>query len=453
MKSLLLLALASGMTYASIDQAPPGFSYENGKTVFVDFKSADYEITYDVDSKQVEVESTVRLTSLKNGYPIFDLIPEPSEMTLDGVAVESEAIPDPDNQTTMRVIKKKVGAGDHVLHIRHKISTNIVWGEERVASGFWMSDLNDRRYLEQYLPANLEFDQYQMTIHAKINGATVPHVIKSNGDVQELGDNEFEVSFPSYFSTSSMYFHLFPSDSFANTAQFYYKSIDGRMIPVDIYTIYDATEFADQTKTILAELENDYGPFPHNKLVIYGNAPSGGMEHSGATITSLSALGHELFHSYHARGLMPANGNAGWMDEAIARFRDNKYPLTAKLTFESTRLAGHSIWSRMTDRMAYKEGSAFLSWIAHRMNDKGLSFKRFLRDYFEKYKYTTVTTELFKEEVSSASGMDLSADFDKYIYGRSMSLNLKKMMSLRPAEEDEYHPNFTKEQLLNLTWL
>lgn len=145
---------------------------------------------------------------------------------------------------------------------------------------------------------------------------------------------------------------------------------------------------------------------------------------------------------------MPANGNAGWMDEAIARFRDNKYPLVKGLTFSSTKLAGHSIWARMTDRMAHTEGSAFLSWIAYRMNEKGLSFKSFLREYFEKYKYTTVTTQLFQDEVTRASGLNLSKDFDQYIYGKGAV-----MKSHKPSvhAEDPMHPRLTKEQLLDLT--
>ena len=58
-------------------------------------------------------------------------------------------------------------------------------------------------------------------------------------------------------------------------------------------------------------------------------AGRGGMEHCGATITSMSALAHEITHSWFARGVMPANGNAGWIDEGTARWRDRGYP-TAK---------------------------------------------------------------------------------------------------------------------------
>lgn len=451
---ITLLAFIPALVFASIEHAPPMFNYADDKAVFVDFQNARYEIVYDVLNKSVAVESTIEFDAPDAGYPIFDLVADPTEVILDGKVITTEATPDPDKQTTIRVMQQKISAGTHELKIKHKLTTNVVFAENAVASGFWMSDLNDRRYLEQYLPSNLEFDQYQMDMKVQIVGTDLSHSLKANGTVSRIAENSFEISFPEFYSASSVYFHLFRENNFASNIQFYYPSIDGRLIPVDIYTIYDANEFAEATKTFLAELENDYGPFPHNQLIIYGNAPSGGMEYAGATITSFRALGHELMHSYHARALMPANGNAGWMDEAIARWRDNKYPLTEKLNFESTRVAGHSLWSRMTDRMAYTEGSAFLSWIAYRMNEKNLSFKTFLKDYFQEYKYTTVTTQLFQQELSEASGLDLSADFAKYVYGQSSTMKMKKMkQKLHFHEENPFHPVYTEKQLLELTWL
>ncbi len=449
---LSVLALTLTQAYASYDQAPPSFNYSGDQAVYVDFKSAHYQITYDYSAKTATVVSSIEFNAKEDGYPLFDLVAEPSEVILDQATVITAAIKDPDQSTTFRVIKEKVSKGLHRLHVEHTFSTNVVFASEGVASGFWMSDLTDRRYLEQYLPTNMEFDQYKMELHVLIVNAPGEHVLKANGKVSKHSSNMFSVSYPEFYSTSSIYFHLYPAKNAFNNAAFYYKSIDGRLIPVDIYTTYDVNEFVTRTKEVLAELEADYAPFPHDQVVIYGNAPSGGMEHAGATATSLKALGHELFHCYHARALMPANGNAGWMDEAIARWRDNNYPLLSRLTFESTRLAGRSVWARMTDRMAYTEGSAFLSWIAFRMNQKGLSFKGFLRDYFEKYKYTTVTTPLFQKEMEAAACMDLKADFDKYIYG--VGLTEMKLTSLDHVvhEQNPSHPKLTKEQLIQLTW-
>lgn len=447
--SMLLALSASLSAFAGIEQAPPTFTYKDDKAIFVDFQKASYEIVYDAINKTTAVVSTITFEANTNGYPIFDLVAEPVSVTLNSSDVSTEAIKDPDQQTTMRIINKKISKGLHTLTVKHSFSTNVVFADGGVGSGFWMSDLNDRRYLEQYLPTNLEFDQYQMDIAVTVL-SDQSHILKANGEVTKIAENNFQITFPEFYSASSMYFHLMPEKSLPANVQFYYQSIDGRMIPVDIYTIYDPAEFARQTKMILAELENDYGPFPHNQLIIYGNAPSGGMEHSGATITSLKALGHELMHSYHARALMPANGNAGWMDEAIARLRDNNYPLTQKLNFESTRLAGRSVWTRMTDRMAYTEGSAFLSWISYRMSEKGLSFKTFLRDYFEKYKHQTVTTEIFRDEMSQAAGMDLTPDFKKYIYGQSSLVNAS-FKDHAHHSEDPNHPIYTKKQLENFS--
>ncbi|HXH75337.1 MAG TPA: hypothetical protein VNJ08_10255 [Bacteriovoracaceae bacterium] len=449
---MFLVAVASlslpSFVLAALNQAPPSFAYLDGKAVYVDFITANYQLTYDSINKKVDVDTVIRFSSLEHGYPIFDLVAEPSAVTLNGKQIPTTGVMDPDLESIVRVLQEKVTPGIHELRIKHTLTTNVIF-DTGVYSGFWMSDLNDRRYLEQYLPTNLEFDQYRMHFLVRIPGHSLGHVIKANGKVRKIAENNFEIQFPDFYTASSVYFHLFPAENSATNVQFYFPSMDGRLIPVDIYTTYNIQEFVDATKTILQELEDDYGPFPHNQLVIYGNAPSGGMEHSGATATSLKALGHELFHSYHARALMPANGNAGWMDEAIARWRDDKYPLIEKLDFSSTQLGGHSLWSRKTDRMAYTEGSAFLSWIAFRMDEKGLSFKGFLKDYFQKYKYTSVTTQLFQKELILASGLELDADFDRYIYGK----NSNKSVPRSSLVENPYHPELTKEQLLQMTKL
>ena len=434
---------------AALNQAPPSFPHLDGNAVYVDFITANYQLTYDATNKKVDVDTVIRFSSVEQGYPIFDLVAQPTAVTLNGKEITSVGVMDPDLQSMVRVLQEKVTPGIHELRIKHVLSTNVIF-DTGVYSAFWMSDLNDRRYLEQYLPTNLEFDQYRMHLLVRVTGVNnLAHVIKANGKVRKIAENYYEIQFPDFYTASAVYFHLFPLENSATNVQFYYPSKDGRLIPVDIYTTYNIQEFVDATKTILQELEADYGPFPHDQLVIYGNAPSGGMEHSGATATSLKALGHELFHSYHARALIPANGNAGWMDEAIARWRDNKYPLTEKLSFESTQLGGHSVWSRKTDRMSYNEGSAFLSWIAFRMDEKGLSFKTFLKDYFQKYKYTTVTSQLFQKELAAASSLELDADFNRYIYNKSSKKGFHRVNEV----ENPYHPQLTQEQLLDMTKL
>ena len=125
-----------------------------------------------------------------------------------------------------------------------------------------------------------------------------------------------------------MYFHISEKGRFA-IERSVYKGLE-KDIPVVSYTEKRKTaqEAMQRTLEFLAELEADYGAYTHDSMTVY-IAGKGGMEHCGATITSMSALGHEITHSWFARGVMPANGNAGWIDEGTARWRDNGYP-TAK---------------------------------------------------------------------------------------------------------------------------
>ena len=58
-----------------------------------------------------------------------------------------------------------------------------------------------------------------------------------------------------------------------------------------------------------------------------------------------------------------------------------------------------------------------------------------------------MTTELFRDELSKEAGMDLSPEFDQYIYGKSsMNADNKGIM-----EEDEFHPHFSKAELHKMT--
>src|SRR5690606_31939202 len=109
-----------------------------------------------------------------------------------------------------------------------------------------------------------------------------------------------------------------------------FQSLDGRSLPVTVYmkkiwSYFSAPSvYLDRAIEVLTELESDYGAFPHSGMLIYASpAFQGGMEYAGATITNFKALAHEITHSYFGRGLMPANGNAAWIDEALASWRDD----------------------------------------------------------------------------------------------------------------------------------
>ena len=179
---------------------------------------------------------------------------------------------------------------------------------------------------------------------------------------------------------------------------------------------------------------------PHPSFIAYGRMPGvGGMEHAGATATSFKALDHEMLHSYFAKGVMPANGNSGWIDEAIASWRDKGYQSNPTTGFTGSNLGAHSVYKRNTDDRAYGLGAAFMSYLDYKLHNSG-GLKAFLRGYFQTYKHQVITTEHFKNNLEFFSGLDLNDDFNTYIWGQT-SADTEHLHEVNPhhlpiSEED-----------------
>ena len=119
-------------------------------------------------------------------------------------------------------------------------------------------------------------------------------------------------------------------------------------------------------KTILHDLESAFGPFPHGSVtdLARGTRPRA-MEYAGAAATHIGALRHELDHSNFARSIMPANGNAGWIDEAIATWGDSGYLPSEKEPENGVNMGARSPYDRTTSRASYRVGSRFLAHPDH----------------------------------------------------------------------------------------
>lgn len=450
MKFLALTALIASSAFANsndLAHRPKSFSTAQGKAVFVDFKEANYTITYDLNKKIATAKADITFDAPEAGMPIFDTYRVPYNVILDGVDVGATQVKTPSNETTLQVVNKAVNTGAHKLSVEVQIEDLVKFSDDGVNSAFWTSDLAERQFLERYMPANFEFDQVKMSFKVNFVGAKKKQRIYTNGVVAEKS-GVTTINFPAHFTASSVFFHTAPEGSFAETS-FSYRSVDGRNLPVLIYV--GQTTWTSQSVTlenlkkktiqVLDELEKDYGPFLHPSVTIY-NAGMGGMEYCGATITSSDALGHELFHSYYARGVMPANGNSGWVDEALASWRDGGYKVTTSLN-GSSKMSSHPYYTRTTDRDAYTFGAKFMSYLdgTLRSKDKKDGLKPFLRYMVEKKSLKPLYVEEFYKEMEGFYGMNFESEFKKYTYGSSAS-NLKMT-----TEESTHHQKMTVEEL------
>lgn len=442
MRILLALLSFSLLCFGNLKQAPKNIEHNGSLLVFVDFKTIDVNLTYDISKSTAIAQSTIQFYQPVAGFAILDLVPNTISVNINGESVDLLES-DMQGVSTIKYVNKELDPGLHTLIISNEIEKNVVFESNYVKSAFWMSDLSDRRYIEQYLPTNLEYDQYKMTINLEIKGTQADHVIYTNAMVTELSHSNWHLEFRDVYTASSFYLHITRQGLIPELKK-EYQSIDGRIIPVTVYTDQSTTRFMNNALEVLKELEKDYGPFPHDKVVIYGEG-MGGMEHCGATITSLSALGHELIHSYFARGVMPAHGNAGWVDEAIASWRDSNYSNTSGWFLSRSKMAGHSTYKRTTDRDAYSKGKRFMGYLNKYFTDEGKKeLKVFLREFFEMNKFKPFKTHEFQSALEGFYNDDLTEEFDKYIYGK------KGIDKSTNPQENPMHPILTDQDLLNL---
>jgi hypothetical protein len=447
MKIIFLLFCFTLSAYATENDKlhlPKAFSFKGSRAVFADFKEATYLINYDVTRKEARVEASIKLETFEDGFPIFDSVVAPTAIFLNAKEVRATETKTPQNETTVRVINAFTPAGTHDLKIDIPLATLVDFSETGVRSAFWTSDLSERRFLEAYMPANFEFDQVKMTFIVKFIGLKGKQVIYTNGEMSQLDETTTKITYPSYYTASSIFFHTVPEGAMVEE-RFTLKSIDGREIPTVIYfaksSSYSLERLRTKTTEIFHELESDYGAFPHPTLTIY-QAGLGGMEYCGATMTEMRALGHELFHSYFARGVMPANGNAGWIDEALASWRDEGYRSISTL-LGSSGMSTHPYYTRTTDRAAYSFGERFMSYLDNKLKSKG-GLKPFMRYMVDKKVFTPFFIEEFILEMSSFYGVSLMEDFKRYTFGRN---NFEQ--ELKSSHEHHIHRKMSVAELKN----
>lgn len=448
---LLLVGMMGAVWAGDLSHAPKNFLIDGQKAVFVDFTNIDYTVTYDLAAQVAQVKAVMSFHVEEEGMPLFDVVTDPTSVKLDGQAVKQKLIDSPEKATQLRMITKAVATGVHTLEILVPLTELVEFKDKGVRSAFWMCDLDDRCFLEYYAPASFEFDQVKMTFNFVFKGASVEQRFYTNGVVKKLSLENYQVSFPEKFTVSSLFLHTAPV-GIMKEINFDYRSIDGRNLPVTIYlNPKDFTDdldarlikFKDGVIATLVELEGDYGPFLHPSVTVY-NAGKGGMEYCGATMTEWRALEHELTHSYFARGMMPANGNAGWIDEAIASWRDNGYPRVASLKGTSS-MASHSSYQRFTDTKAYSFGAKFMAYLDGKFAGQG-GLKTFLRHEVETHAFIPYFTEEISSRMSEFYNIDAVAEFKSYVYAPVTNRTFKRSLEEK-KNTNPYHQKMSHKEM------
>ncbi len=427
---LMSLMVSFALKAENIFHAPKSFKAAEGHVVFIDIKSADYSVTYDPKTKKASASSVLIFETKEAGLLAFDLVQDPTSITLNGEAVSSKVISSPDKDTWFRILLKNSTQGIHRMEINSPLTEGVSFGNEGVSSAFWFTDLGDRSFLEAYLPTNFEYDQYKIVMNIDFKTMS-KQKFYTNGTVSELGNNRFRIEFPESYTSSSPYFHTAWQGRYSEK-NFNFKSIDGREIPAVVYTLdknLKLNDVQDKITKSLNTLESKYGPFLHQSVTVFV-AGSGGMEYCGATMTDIWALNHELTHSYFARGgLMPANGNAGWLDEAITTWSDMGAASLESPNNIRSNMAANSEYRRFTHMDAYTQGRYFMAHLNYKFQQNG-GLDSFLNHLIANDSFRPMTTEEFIGKMSQFYNEDLMPLFKKHTY---TGKNLQGAPSPHPA--------------------
>ncbi len=421
--------------------APPPKTVDGLLAVPMDIQTINGTLIFNGASSTATADVTISfLTGIQNGCPVFDLRQTIQSAWLDGVAfnVANLALHDFGGGpgAELRIINSVLPAGtNHTLRLAYTLGLpqapaggsyqpNLTWSAgPRLRFNFGFTDLRPGRYLESWIPANLIYDQFALTLEVSIINTAVAHSIITNGTATPAGTNHWTLSYPSRFTALSPMLDIRASDLLE-------KQTGTQLLPVSgLNVTIEATKPSSETginlstqinniKSLLINNENNVGPYIHgNRFVVF--FPGGGMEYEGGTTTGTSSLNHETFHSWWARGVKPASQPDGWWDEAWTTYNIEDGGNTSSafdFTAPPVELAPSNKWKRETNSNAYSDGSRFWKGMSSLLGNANL--KSSMRDLYQKKKGQLCTTPEMEEHLLAISGNPTVVDaFHRFVYG------------------------------------
>jgi hypothetical protein len=180
-----------------------------------------------------------------------------------------------------------------------------------------------------------------------------------------------------------------------------------------------AEQAYEQIGPWLAELQSTLGPFPMPRgLSIVLTQGGGGMEYYGATITSLRALRHEIFHMYYGCSTVATTYRDSWWDEAINMW----YELSVDPAFPPIDPGYRSgiVGSRTPvtvgfDQRAYDEGARIIQAVAADMGGREPAVAFFSHLHRTRL-FAPFTTVDLADDILAYSGADFHERFDGWLY-------------------------------------
>lgn len=208
-------------------------------------------------------------------------------------------------------------------------------------------------------------------------------------------------------------------------------------------------DFAVPTRDVLAFYSEHVGPYSYEKLAnVQANIGGGGMEAASAPMygpTSVTGARsvrwrnvviHEIAHQWFGNAVTQNDWNDVWLSEGFATYftllfiehaygrdefaqglRDSRRTVLDFYAKQPDYRVVHenlSDMTQVTNGMTYQKGSWMLHMLRQRMGDD--RFWVGIREYYARYQDANATTTDFRLIMERASGSDLTAFFQQWLY-------------------------------------
>ncbi len=419
--------------------APPPYQAEDGLRVFLDFDRIEAHLVFDVETEQATATATVWFrTGDAGGEPVFDLRQSIDHGELDGVQIAPDALGfhgfGLDTASGFRVAERTVEpCSEHQLYLEYQLgepSPQVengrapVYADGGLTWGFKLYDVWPGRLLEQWIPANLPYDRFELTVDVDVVGTSVDHTVITNGELESLGVGSWRVTFPSYFTAFSPLLEVVPSDDLASSTTAVAcaddQSVDLVIHRHSVITV-DLAELEATLSQGLQEFTASDGPYLHgDRFVAYVLSAQHyqAEEYEGGTtvFANPGTLRHELYHSWFGRGVLPARNNDDWFDEAWVMYvtDDPVDPLDREQ--DPVELSPASPYFRGTPTQAYHEGAQLFTTLAALIGDSEL--RALMRDFVQGHPLERVTSQDLERHLTCGSGQpEVRFWFHRFVYG------------------------------------
>lgn len=418
--------------------APSAALVDGILAVPIDIQQIDVHVKFDMAVHRAKVEATMEfLMGDTDGNPIFDLRQNIDQAWLNEKPIDISKLRHHDfgggPNSELIILEKMTSAGTkNMLKLHYELnkpqcpkSQEIEWHSSRLYFEFWFTDLIPARYLEMWFPANLIYDQFKFNLDIEIINTNVEHVIFSNGHLTKFGLNHWRIEFPESFTSLSPMLCLLALDAIKYLQSSITMPDTGSQLNLIIFkklesTDIDIQEVNDRVREYITENIKNIGGYIHGESFTTFVWPISGrsMEYEGAVTTEVTALKHEIFHSWFGRGIKPASQNDGWIDEAWDEFNTsnniNRNPFT--MTDPPTILCSSNPFNRVTPSISYVDGPTFFVSLASIIGENNLL--SYMRSFYQEFKGSLITTKQLESHLINKSGVSKISDyFRRFVYG------------------------------------